>query len=134
MPAKKLVFLDANIFIYYFQGHPTFGPRVKKVFAALQQDRWDAVTSVLTQMELLLFKIADAEIRRLSSIFLETPNLDIVPITSEIAVAAARVRREYGFTTPDAIQLAVALEHNAAEFWTNDAQLRRCTELRVRLV
>jgi len=45
-----------------------------------------------------------------------------------LAVRSAAVRAKYSIRTPDAIQLATALEHNATLFLTNDLRLPRRVE------
>lgn len=49
----------------------------------------------------------------------------------EIAEEAARLRATYAFRTPDAVQLAAAIDAGAAAFLTNDARLAAVTDLQV---
>jgi predicted nucleic acid-binding protein len=51
--------------------------------------------------------------------------------TNEVAERAADLRARYNVRTPDAIQLATALEAGCDAFLTNDLALRRVAELRV---
>lgn len=50
----------------------------------------------------------------------------LIPIDDTIAEKAAEYRAEYGFKTPDSIQLATAIEHGYDVFFTNDKQLKQC--------
>ena len=67
-------------------------------------------------------------------LFLETPNLKIKNLDSEIAIEAARIRRKYGFQTPDAIELATAVVAKADAFITNDKRLMKFNEIKVKLL
>lgn len=51
-----------------------------------------------------------------------------------MAVLAAELRARYMLRTPDAIQVAASLHAGCEAFLTNDADLRRVTELRIVLV
>jgi predicted nucleic acid-binding protein len=44
---------------------------------------------------------------------------------------AAQIRARYQIRTPDAIQLAAAIEFGARVFLTNDDRLRKVTEIEV---
>lgn len=129
--ASKLLFLDTNIFVYYFAGEGVVGRRAKKVLQLLAQDRARAVTSTITQLELLSLSVVDQEVEQLNELFLETPNLRIVVLDQDIAVEAARIRRQYHFRTPDAIQLATALVCQVDQFVSQDKQLAQFSELAV---
>ena len=52
----------------------------------------------------------------------------IGPVTAELG---AELRARYRLSTPDALQVATALEAGCEAFLCNDADLRRITELRV---
>jgi predicted nucleic acid-binding protein len=53
-------------------------------------------------------------------------NIDVM-----LAKRAARLRAQYNFRVPDALQLSTALEHAATLFVTNGRRLARITELSV---
>ena len=58
----------------------------------------------------------------------------MLDINADIAKNAAKNRAKYGFKTPDAIQLASALQSGSDFFITNDNQLNKFKELKVVLV
>lgn len=134
MPNRKIVFLDTNVFIYFFQYNPIFSEESKKIFQKLTANELRAVTSVLTLTELLSISAPETMVKKLLRLLLETPNLEVLPISSDVAIEAARLRRCYGFHTPDAVQIAVALEKKVDTFITNDKQLKKCKELVVKLL
>jgi predicted nucleic acid-binding protein len=55
----------------------------------------------------------------------------VVDVSADVIDRATDLRARHGFKTPDAIHLATALESAAAEFWTADAALSRCTDIAV---
>lgn len=57
-----------------------------------------------------------------------------VEINAAIAREAARIRVHYNLQLPDALQVAAALIDGCEAFLTNDAALKRVTELRVLVV
>ncbi len=131
---KQLFFVDTNIFIYYFQEDEKFGPRAKKILELLVAGKAQAVTSIITQVELLSLPTTEQQTEYLRGLFLETPNLQIKELTPEIADEAARIRREYKFRFPDAIQLATAVVSDVPVFITNDKRLSRFKELKIKLL
>ena len=52
-------------------------------------------------------------------------------VSVAIAEEAARLRAAYTLRTPDAVQLATALDAGASAFLTNDARLAAIPDLRV---
>ncbi len=134
MPNSKIVFLDTNVFIYFFQYNPNFSADSKRIFQKITANKLRAVTSVLTLTELLSISAPELMVQKLLRLLLEIPNLEIVPISSDAAIEAARLRRQYGFSTPDSIQIAVALEKKVGRLITNDKQLKKCKELVVELL
>jgi predicted nucleic acid-binding protein len=55
----------------------------------------------------------------------------LILIDSAVAERAADLRARHNLRTPDALQIAAALETGCQAFLTNDTQLKRVTELRV---
>ena len=61
------------------------------------------------------------------------PNLHLVPFDARIAEISSDLRARYDLPTPDAIQVATALQQGAETFVTNDARLKRAREIKVTL-
>lgn len=131
----KLVGLDSNIFIYYFEENPQFGQKSKKVFELLVSDKFKAVTSIFSLVETISKKDLPAKIAKdLEEKFFEIPNLRLLEVSREIGVEAARIRREYGYRLPDSIQLATAKLNKAKAFISNDTRLKSIKGLKVLLL
>jgi predicted nucleic acid-binding protein len=58
----------------------------------------------------------------------------VLDVSEHVINRATDLRARHGFKTPDAIHLATAIEFAAAEFWTGDANLSRCTDTAVTLL
>jgi predicted nucleic acid-binding protein len=58
-------------------------------------------------------------------------SLTIAGISPKIAEQAARLRASYNLRTPDAIQLATAIEAGASTFLTNDQRLTSIMEIQI---
>ncbi len=130
----KKVGLDSNIFSYQFHQDPNFGPLTKSIFDDLSADKLQAITSTITLIEILSVKTSLAKIKQLKELFLRTPNLTILDVGQDIAMEAAKIRRKYGFRTPDAIQLATAKLSRAKAYITNDERLKSYKGLKVILL
>src|SRR4030042_2402471 len=100
----NLVALDTNIFIYHYQGSSIFAPQSAQIFDLLTTIKLQAITSIVSLIELLSFKASADKIRELREAFEQTPNLTVFEVNKEIAIEAAEIRRAYGFRTADAIQ------------------------------
>lgn len=129
--------LDTSAFVYHLEAHPVHSPRLLPVFRHIEQGRCRALTSTVTFLELLVQPYrADDENRRtaLAALLASYPGLIWVAPDLAVADRAAFLRARYRLRTPDAIQLATALEGRADLFPTNDRDLRRVAEVRVLLV
>lgn len=127
----KSVAIDTNIFIYYFQAHSEFGPKVKRWFEKIKRGEVKAVTSIISKAELLSYKRPQGEIISLKEQFESTPNLTVYDIDDAVAEKTAELRRKYGLRLPDSIQLATAIIAKSNAFITNDENLKKCKEIKV---
>lgn len=71
----KFVALDSNIFSYHFHKDPIFGPPSKKIFDLLSTDKLQAVTSLVTLIEILSIKAPPSKIKSLKESFFNIPGL-----------------------------------------------------------
>jgi len=128
------VFLDSNVFIYHFQGHQQFSRATSKIFTRVFAGDWQAHTSVISLLETLSLPAPPQIIEELYQSCLQIPRLEIRAIDLGISVEAARLRREHGLRTPDALQLATALLTDSQVFLTNDRRLQHFPEIPVLLL
>jgi predicted nucleic acid-binding protein len=135
IPPGTLIAFDTAPFIYFLEGHARFGPLLTPVF----HDRLEAglnqgITSVVTLAEVLVQPLALSRadlVQVYQNLFTQTPYLTLADITPPVAEQAAMYRARYALRLPDALQLAVVTRAGAAVLVTNDARLRKVTELQV---
>jgi predicted nucleic acid-binding protein len=130
----QTVGLDTAPLIYFIEKHAVYLPLVGPFFEAVERGEVQVVTSMLTLTEVLVhpYRRGDYDLaREYADILLQARNVRTLPVSSEIAAEAARLRALHGIRTPDAIQLATAQEGHAKVFLTNDDNLGKATALRV---
>jgi predicted nucleic acid-binding protein len=129
---RERISLDTNVFIYFLEDHPRYGSWCGSLFDLIERGHNPAVTSTVTLLELLVQPYRDRQEELVQKIFALTstyPKLEWVPLTMNLADRAAELRARYRLSTPDAIQLATAIDHKATRFYGNDRALRRVQEI-----
>lgn len=127
--SSRLIALDAMIFIYYLDASDkTLNTRSRLILEPLFGNKTRGITSIVSVLETLSSPryIHDRErVESYSLFFKSIPMLQVIDVTWDIALEAARLRREkQGLRTPDAVQLATAIVHKAEIFITNDIKLK----------
>jgi len=124
----ETIALDTVTLIYFLERHPVHYPTVRKLFQKIETGRVPAVMASLVFAELLVPAYRGGEEKtaeRLVRTLCNFPHLKIIPLTTEIATDAARLRARYGVRTPDAIHAATALAGGAEGMITNDQGMVR---------
>jgi predicted nucleic acid-binding protein len=132
--STRLVGLDSAIFIYHFEEHPRYQVLCTEVFDAMEAGAIQAVTSTVTLVEVLvqpLAKGAQELASRYEQYLQGGPSLTLRSLDPDLAPRAAQLRARYQIRTPDAIQIAAAIEFGARLFLTNDDRVRKVTEIEV---
>lgn len=130
----KYIGLDSNLFIYNLEQHPQFVKYTDIIFNKLALNKLKAVTSIISLTEILSYpETAKVEIELINDFF-NTPNTKIVDVDKNIAIMAAKIRREYGLRLGDAVQLATALVSKAKAFITNDQRLQKFKKIKIILL
>ncbi len=125
------VYLDANFVIYLIERHPVWGPIVETITSELFANGDCIAVSDLTRLECQVGPLMKQNITLLNQfdLFFQSPEVLVLPLTSDVCNRAAVLRAKYRFKTPDAIHLAAAIEFNCVRFITNDIKLTTCTEI-----
>lgn len=128
----KTVALDTAPLIYFVEATPLFAERVQPFFEALERAEFKVLTSTLTIAEALVKPLRYGQLEKIA-IFKEIleRHIIVVPATIQIAELAARLRAAHNLQTPDAIQIATALDRKADFLLTNDAKLSRLPQPQV---
>lgn len=126
---KPIFAVDSMVFIYFFDQNKSYIDASERILKDAERGECTVVTSIISLTESLSpLKYRDDEGARsaIVNFFYLTPNIHILDVTREVALEAARLRREYAsLRTPDAIQLATAIASGADTFITNDARLAK---------
>lgn len=130
----KRIAIDTSPFIYHLTGDVRYTAFTGPLFSWIERRKDSAVTSTITMVELLTGPYSGGDQAQADAIYAlgsRFPNLSWVAPTLAIADRAAWMRARHRLRTPDAIQLATAIEEKATAFVSNDTAFRRATELEV---
>ncbi|MFS2189317.1 type II toxin-antitoxin system VapC family toxin [Mucilaginibacter sp. Mucisp84] len=131
---RKRIFLDTAPLIYFIEGHSTYQEKLIEYFSANDNGEFAFITSSITLLEVLVKPIKDRKTKLVSqykNILLNAEGIQIFGISNEVAEKAAELRAKYNLRTPDALQIASALIHEADYFFTNDHRLNSVTEISI---
>jgi predicted nucleic acid-binding protein len=130
----QTVGLDTAPLIYFIEQNGVYLELVHAFFWAMSQGEFQVVTSTLTLTEVLVHPLRSGNVElaeQYRDIILDQENLVTVPVSVEIAEVAAQLRATQNLRTPDAIQIATAMQRGATFFLTNDARLAAVPDLEV---
>ena len=125
LPAGTIA-LDTVAFIYYIEDHPRFARALHPLFHDADTGERLLITSALTLLEVLVgpLRSGNGELAaRYEAILTRSPGLTLVEIDHTQLRSAAQLRALTNIRTPDALQLAAALNQRAAALVTNDRRL-----------
>lgn len=129
----KLLAFDSSPFIYYIEQNLQYAPVTEDLFGAI--DRGDArgISSVLTLLEVLVQPIRSGRVdlaHEYRELLSGSRGISLFPIGADTCEISAGLRAKYAWIrTPDAIQVATALQHGAEMIVTHDDRWRRLTEI-----
>lgn len=149
--ARANVFVDANVLIYHFSPHPVFGPACKQLLANIENQSLVGYTSThlvaevahaLMIVEALALpgwgtsnapkrlKKQPSTVQQLNrfqraveDIF--QSRLQVLAIPPDLMVQAARLSRQFGLLTNDAITVAIMQHHGLIDLASHDADFDR---------
>ncbi|MEW6208165.1 MAG: type II toxin-antitoxin system VapC family toxin [Acidobacteriota bacterium] len=129
--------LDTAPFIYFIESNPAYLALMREVMRLIDSQTLAACCSVITLTEVLTRPLQTGDValaEQYRDILLNTCSLTVLPIDSTIAERAAKLRADYRLRTPDALQIAAALEYGCEAFLCNDNNMRRVADLRILLL
>ena len=133
----KIIGIDTMVFIYHFEESQIYSPLTFSIFESLEKGNFNGITSILTLLEILVKPKKENNLlltERYKLLFETFPNLQVKTLNENIADIASTLRASYNINTPDAIQIATSLEAKADIFITNDATLKKISEIKVLLL
>jgi predicted nucleic acid-binding protein len=130
-----LVAFDTAPLIYYIEENSNYLPLVEELFELIDAGSAQGFTSVLTLLEVLVKPMREGRddiADQYREILTGSANIVLHPIGEAVCETAADLRSKYSWLrTPDAIQIATAISHQAALIITNDERWKRIGEIDV---
>ncbi len=128
-----LVVVDTAPLIYILENHPAFASLFQGLFEAADQGRLQIAVSTISVAELLVGPLKEGKDALAKRYEKALGNFDLVAVSTDIAVTAARLRATTGLRLPDALQAATALEVGAAALITHDRDFSKLSGLKILL-
>ena len=126
--------LDANLYIYTFEGIETYRTKMAELLAAINRQGVRVIASELLFTELLPRPMKDGRqdmVERYLELFRSTRRIHLAPVDRRVILRSVHLRADFGLRSMDAQHLATALVHDCETFITNDQRLTRVDRLRV---
>jgi len=133
----KVVLLDTNALIYFLQGVDPYDTILNPLFYLFEEEKLQAVVSVITEAELLVrpLKMDDKEaLARVRLLLNEFPGLKVIPVSRQIGQLAASIRAETNVPLPDALIIATAQASGCDAIVGNDQSWSRIDMLKMFLL
>jgi len=132
----RRVTIDTAPFIYMVEGGSPYNDVLKDFFNRVQRREIRAFTSALTLTEVLTIPLRKGQtdfVQSYRELLLRAKNLRLVDLNHSTAERAAQLRADNPkgtvkksiLSTPDAIQIATAIESQSSIFLTNDKDLKK---------
>lgn len=133
----KRILLDSSSIVYLVESDKELYEAMKRRVRELQEPSGAFfLSSQVARLECRTKPMRDGDLRTLADYdaFFAIDNVDVFDVTGETADIAAGLRARYGFKTPDAIQIATAIQHRADVILTGDKEWSRFKEIPVEVV
>ena len=131
LPGRGRLLVDSAPIIHYLEDHPEFSTRYEKIFVGAEAGDYELVITTVSLIEVLTGPLRQGN-KSLAETYREAltspPNCRVVDLTPPIAHRAAQIRGVTRLRTPDAIQLASALETSCIGLVTQDRDFRGFSE------
>lgn len=116
---RKTIFLDTAPLIYFIEGHSVYQNVLAEIFKANDDGNFTFITSSITLLEVLVKPLRENKpelAEEYKNILTKASGIEILEITNTLSIKAAELRAEFNLRTPDAIQVATAIQNKADYF------------------
>ena len=131
----RLVAFDTAPLIYYIEENPVYLSLVDELFDTIDSGASTGITSVLTLQEVLVKPLREGRqdiADQYREVLKNSINIALANIDESVCEKAANLRAKYAWLrTPDALQVASAILHNAEIVVTNDDKWKRLNEIQI---
>ena len=130
---QSSVYLDANVFIDFVEGHDVLAHHLKRLFERMSGRRGIFVTSEITIAEVMApsreFGPRSPELKHhYRQILFSTPTILLYPVDRSILMRTVEMREASGHRLPDAIHCATAAETGCRYLISRDRRMNRLPE------
>lgn len=125
--------VDTAPLIYILEDHPHVAPLFQGLFEAADRGEVQVALSTITVAELLVGPLKEGRVALAKRYEKALGSFELVAVSTEIAVTAARLRASIGLRLPDALLAATALEIGAVALVTHDRDFSKLNGLKVLL-
>jgi predicted nucleic acid-binding protein len=126
--------IDTSPLIYFVERHAGYVDIMRKILSLVDSGQFTGYSSVITLTEVLVLpkraKNIDLE-NKYRDLLLHSRNYQITPIDSTVAELAASLRAQHNLRTPDALQVASAIQSGCQAFLTNDKSIKRLQDIQI---
>lgn len=129
--------LDTAPIIYFVEANPVYSLLADLIFKTISSGNVQGFTSVISLTEVLVHplekRLATLQ-QQYSQLLLRSNHFSTKMVDVTIAIKTAELRakyKRYNIRTPDAIQIAVAIQERCQAFITNDAKLSVVKEIEI---
>jgi len=127
-------FLDTSVFIYFIEENKHYIEVVNSIFDAIDKGSLRAVTSGITLLETLVIPLKANDLKlanQYEQLLMDSHGLTTHELNRNILRQGAYLRAKHQIKTPDALQLATAMQSNCRVFVTNDRRLPKISSLQI---
>jgi predicted nucleic acid-binding protein len=119
------LYLDSMLWIYYFEGHATFGPPTQSFVHRMRSAQSDFIASHLNLAEVLVIPKRNGDLFTATRYrrFFTSSAVNVAPFTTDTAERFADIRASTRAKPADALHLALAASAAVNYFVTTDTKL-----------
>jgi len=135
--ANSKIYIDTNLFIYYFENNPKYTSKVESIFEESIDKNIQLISSELLYLELLVLPNKERNNKILNlykNIEDYMPSLKLINISKEILIGASEIRARYNYRSPDSIHLATAKVEKCKYFYGADKNLKSFKDVEIVII
>ncbi len=134
LKGARRIYLDTAPLIYWVEEHSDYIATMNQIVDVIETSPLRALTSVVTLTEIMVqpLRMGNTDlVQEYHDILVSGDDYTLVTITADIAITAGEIRARYSLRTLDAIHVATAIATDCDTLLTNDAAMKRVTDLDV---
>lgn len=130
----RRIYWDSCIVIYRIQAVAPWAEKVAQLLEPAEEARLFYTDLTRLECRVLPMREGDSVLLALYERFFTRPDVTRIPLSREVFDYATTLRARHRIKTPDALHIAAAIVAGCEEFWTNDRDLEKAAEGRLKVV